>query len=128
MSFLNFIFLQCFEAEIQIPYSEYKLFSHPQQNHSSVTLFAICVYMYECPINKCTKFYLPTVFQSCDRDPSLKILKRTLQVIKSPKRDNIICVYALNRNKHAKLYLSSTFQTSDIELLSQKIETQYTSY
>ena len=43
---------------------------------------------------------------------------------KSIKCDNInICVYALNRNKHAKLHLPSTFQTSDIELLSQKIET-----
>ena len=36
-------------------------------------------------------------------------------------------VYALNRNKRAKLYLPSTFQTSDAELLSQKIETEYTS-
>ena len=35
---------------------------------------------------------------------------------------SIICVYALNRNKHDKLYLPSTFQTSDIELLSLKIE------
>ena len=35
----------------------------------------------------------------------------------------IICVYALNRNNQAKLYLPSTFQTSDIELLSPKIET-----
>ena len=33
----------------------------------------------------------------------------------------IICVYVLNRNKHAKLYLPSTFQTSDIELLSPNI-------
>ena len=32
----------------------------------------------------------------------------------------IICVYALNRNKHAELY---TFQTSDTELLSPYIET-----
>ena len=35
----------------------------------------------------------------------------------------IICVYALNRNNHGNLYLPSTFQTSDIELLSPKIET-----
>ena len=34
----------------------------------------------------------------------------------------IICVYALNRNKLAKLYLPSMFQTSDIELLSQKFK------
>ena len=34
-----------------------------------------------------------------------------------------MCVYALNRNKHAELYLSSIFQTSDIAPLSQKIET-----
>ena len=34
----------------------------------------------------------------------------------------IICVYALNRNKHAKLYLPITFQTSDIELLSPKLK------
>ena len=27
----------------------------------------------------------------------------------------IICVYALNRNKTAELYLPSTFQTSDVE-------------
>ena len=32
----------------------------------------------------------------------------------------IICVNAL-KNKHAKLYISSTFQTSNIELLSSKL-------
>ena len=35
----------------------------------------------------------------------------------------ILFVYAFNRNIIAKLYLPSTFQTSDIELLSPKIET-----
>ena len=34
----------------------------------------------------------------------------------------IICVYALNRNNQAKLYLPSKFQTSDIEFWSPKIE------
>ena len=34
----------------------------------------------------------------------------------------IICVYVLNRNKPDKLYLPSTFQTSDIELLSPKLK------
>ena len=34
----------------------------------------------------------------------------------------VIWVYALNRNKHAKLYLPSTFQTSDIELLTQQLK------
>ena len=34
----------------------------------------------------------------------------------------IICVYALNRNKIAELYVPSTFQTSDIELLSPKLK------
>ena len=34
----------------------------------------------------------------------------------------MICVYALNRNKYAKLYLPSTFQTSNIELLSPKLK------
>ena len=34
----------------------------------------------------------------------------------------IICVYALNRNKHAELYIPCMFQTSDIELLTFKIE------
>ena len=38
----------------------------------------------------------------------------------------IICVYALSRNKHAKLYFPSTFQTSDKELPSPQIETEYT--
>ena len=33
-----------------------------------------------------------------------------------------IFVYEFNRNKNAKLYLPSTFQTSDIELLGSKIE------
>ena len=33
------------------------------------------------------------------------------------------CVDDLNMNNHAKLYLTSTFQTSDIELLGQKIQT-----
>ena len=40
----------------------------------------------------------------------------------------IIFAYAFNRNKHAKLYLPSMFQASDIELLSKKIETYYTSH
>ena len=40
----------------------------------------------------------------------------------------IICVYAFNRNKHFILYIPSTFQTSDIELLSPKINTEYTSH
>ena len=31
-------------------------------------------------------------------------------------------VYAFNRNKIAKLYLPGTFKTSDIELVSPKIE------
>ena len=35
---------------------------------------------------------------------------------------SIICVYALNRNKHAKLYLPSTFQTSDIDPLAKILE------
>ena len=35
----------------------------------------------------------------------------------------IVFVYALNKNKNAKLYLPSMFQTSDTELLSPKIET-----
>ena len=43
--------------------------------------------------------------------------------MKSLKRDNIsyLC-FCLKRKKHAKLYLPSTFQTSDIELLSKKIK------
>ena len=35
----------------------------------------------------------------------------------------IIYVYALNRNKTAELYVPSTFQTSDIEILSPKLKT-----
>ena len=31
-------------------------------------------------------------------------------------------MYAFNRNKIAKLYLPSTFQTSDIELLAPKLK------
>ena len=34
----------------------------------------------------------------------------------------IICVYALNRTKYAKLYPPGMFQTSFIDLLSPKIE------
>ena len=34
----------------------------------------------------------------------------------------IICVYVLTRKKHAEIYLPSTFQTLDIELLSPKID------
>ena len=40
----------------------------------------------------------------------------------------INCVCVLNKSKDAKLYLPSTFQTSDIELLSPKIETSYSSH
>ena len=43
-------------------------------------------------------------------------LTLNIKVIKSLKHDNIN--NASNRNNHAKLYLPSTFQTSDIELLS----------
>ena len=34
----------------------------------------------------------------------------------------IICVYALNRNNRAKLYLASTFHTSGLELLIPKLK------
>ena len=40
-------------------------------------------------------------------------------------KELIICVYALNRNKHAKSYSPSMFQTCNLELLSPKIETVY---
>ena len=57
-------------------------------------------------------------------DPSLWKLKCALQVTESLKRDNInTFVYAFNRNKNAKLYLPSTFQKSDLEVLGPKIET-----
>ena len=38
-------------------------------------------------------------------DPSLSVLKRVLQVIKSLKRDNIYCrpIYALTKNTRAEL-------------------------
>ena len=43
------------------------------------------------------------MFQSCRAmDQSLHILKRLLQVRKSLERDNIHCVYALNKNNHAE--------------------------
>ena len=35
---------------------------------------------------------------------------------------SIISAYALNRNNHTKLYLPSTFQTLDIELLIPKLK------
>ena len=38
------------------PYSDYEIFSYTLKNHSSVTLFIICVYD--------TNFCLPTVLQS----------------------------------------------------------------
>ena len=38
----------------------YNIFVYMLQNHSSVTLFTLCVH--ECPMNIYTKFYLPTVF------------------------------------------------------------------
>ena len=95
------------------------------QNHSSVKLFTL--WIHECLTNIYTKFYPRTLSQSLDMDPLLWILKCTLQVIESFNRDNIniliIFVYVFNRNKIAKLYFLSTFQTSDIELLSPKIET-----
>ena len=52
--------------------------------------------------------------------PHSKNLKHTLQVKKSLKHDNINNLCALRRNDQAKLYLPTTFQTSDIELLSPK--------
>ena len=40
--------------------SDYNFFFYMLQNHSSITLFTLCVD--ECLINIHTKFYLPTVF------------------------------------------------------------------
>ena len=60
------------------PYSDYKIFSYPQQNHSSVTLFTICVY--DCLINilytlnfiflQCSKveLYIPGMFQTSNTE------------------------------------------------------------
>ena len=113
---LNFIFLQCFETEIQSPYSDYKIFSYQEQNHSSITLFTICVF--ECLMN-----------MSSYGVPNLTYGPLTLNIItlttshKINQAILIICVYALKRNNQAKLYLPRTFQTSDIELFSPKIET-----
>ena len=47
---------------------------------------------------------------------SLYFLEHLVQVVKSFNHDNI--VYAFYRNKSAKLYLPSTLQTLDIELLN----------
>ena len=41
---------------------------------------------------------------------------------KLPTGELIICIYVFNRNKHAKIYLPSTFQTSDIEPLRTKLK------
>ena len=53
------------------------------------SLFIICVC--KCLMHIFTKFHLPTMFhnQATCMDPSLHILKRALQVIKSPIPDNI---------------------------------------
>ena len=59
------------------------------QNQSSVTLFTLCVHEFLMNIYMYAKFYLSTVFQSWDMDPSLWILKRSLQVIKAVKHGNI---------------------------------------
>ena len=99
------------------------IFFYMLQNHSSVTLFTFCVY--ECLMNiYILNFILLQSFIAEIWTPNSEYLnvhhKSCVTIL-------IICVYVFNRNKHAKLYLPSTFQTSDIELLSPKIETYYTS-
>ena len=84
------------------------------QNNLSVTSFTLCVH--ECPMN--------IILSSCSV-PNLRYEPLTLHIktCTSSVAILIIFVYAFNRNKHAKLKPPSTFQTSDIELLSPKIET-----
>ena len=57
-------------------------------------------------------------------ESSLRILQRTLQVVKSLTHDNIdnLCLYALNRNKHAKAYFLAWFKP-EIQSHDPKIET-----
>ena len=102
MRILNLIFLQCFVAEIQSPLFQIITFFLPVTKLLKCNIVHSCVY--ECLMNIYTtyKLYLLTIL--------------------------ITGVYALNRNNHAKLYLPSKFHTSDMELLSPKIETQKTSH
>ena len=60
-------------------------------------------------------------------DPLTLIIKMctTSHKIIQPK---LIYLFMLLMGKNAKLYLLSTFQASDIELLSPRIETKYTSH
>ena len=50
-----------------IPHSDYNIYLYMLQNHSSSTLFTLCVP--KSLIKKYTKFYLPTMFQSLDIHP-----------------------------------------------------------
>ena len=102
--------------------SDYNIFFNMLQNHSSVTLFTLCIL--ECLMNIYTKFYLPSVPQLRYGPLTLNIKTRTTSH-KIINHDNInsfhLCLK--NKNKNAKLYILSMFQTSDIGLLSNKIET-----
>ena len=53
------------------PYSDYKIFSYPQQIQSSISLFLICVYECLKNIHMYTELYLSTAFQSWNMDPLL---------------------------------------------------------
>ena len=59
--------------DIDPSHSDYNIFFKMLQNHTSLTLFTLCVH--ECLKNILyTKFYLHTVFQSWDMEPLLWIL------------------------------------------------------
>ena len=92
--------------------SKYKKnFCYMIQNHSSITLFIICVHVYKCLMNIYTKLYPPPMLQRSDMDPSLRIVKQELQITKSFKLTIFInCVYAFNKNTQAKFNFSACFQ------------------
>ena len=81
------------------------------QNHSSITLFVICVH--RCLMNIFTKFCLPTVFQKLSCGSLISYIKMCTT---SHKITEVLinCVYALNKNTN-QILIPSMFQSCDTE-------------
>ena len=84
------------------------------QNNLSVTSFTL--FVNECPMNIILSSYSVPNLRYGPLTLHIKTCTPSMAIL-------IIFVYAFYRKKHAKLKPPSTFQTSDIKLLSPKIKT-----
>ena len=78
-------------------FSDYKISSHPKQNHSSVTLFTICVYEclinitiliicgYALNMNKSAELCITNMLQTSETELLTPPKKYNIHLTKSPK-------------------------------------------